>query len=362
MPRTKKITLKRRSDGRYACRYKNLWFYGNTQEEALEARETYKINEKLGLEQKKDLNCYSYAAQWLTIYKSDITPHAFNAYAACVDLIFAPINDKRLSQVQPDDIALCFSSLSGYATDTINRAVTLMRGIFDSAVENGYMVRNPARSKALRLPKGTRKSHRSITPEERQLILTTEHAMRPAIMLMLYAGLRPGEAYAIDTRTDIDFNNNLIHVTKALGLYGKESTLTEGKTKNAIRDVPMLPILADALKDINGLVLASRRNPDQYINSGERAEYIRSYRYALEKNLNGREHKPKDKGWQKVTFSPYDMRHSFCTMCRDAGIDMKVLIEWMGHADAGMIMRIYDHVTDERRKIAFDILKKHLDS
>lgn len=35
-------------------------------------------------------------------------------------------------------------------------------------------------------------------------------------------------------------------------------------------------------------------------------------------------------------------------MLRDAGVDMKLAIRWMGHADEKMILRIYDHVTDLR--------------
>lgn len=42
MPRPKAPHLKRRSDGRYACRYQDMWFYGNTENEALRDREDYK--------------------------------------------------------------------------------------------------------------------------------------------------------------------------------------------------------------------------------------------------------------------------------------------------------------------------------
>ena len=38
MPREKKPQLKRRPDGRYACRYKSMWFYGDTSDQALRAR------------------------------------------------------------------------------------------------------------------------------------------------------------------------------------------------------------------------------------------------------------------------------------------------------------------------------------
>lgn len=46
MPRVKKQRLKRRKDGRYACRYKDQWFYGASEEEALALRDEYQRLEK----------------------------------------------------------------------------------------------------------------------------------------------------------------------------------------------------------------------------------------------------------------------------------------------------------------------------
>ena len=45
---------------------------------------------------------------------------------------------------------------------------------------------------------------------------------------------------------------------------------------------------------------------------------------------------------------PYDLRHSFCVMCRDNGVELNTCIRWMGHADAKMVLRIYDEVSDAR--------------
>ena len=46
MPRQKKQRLKQRKDGRFACRYKSLWFYGQTEADALAQREEYRRLEK----------------------------------------------------------------------------------------------------------------------------------------------------------------------------------------------------------------------------------------------------------------------------------------------------------------------------
>ena len=56
--------------------------------------------------------------------------------------------------------------------------------------------------------------------------------------------------------------------------------------------------------------------------------------------------------WKSWTVRPHDLRHSFCVMLRDAGVDMKLAIQWMGHADEKMILKIYDHVTDLRIRSA----------
>jgi integrase len=46
-------------------------------------------------------------------------------------------------------------------------------------------------------------------------------------------------------------------------------------------------------------------------------------------------------------------------MLRDAGVDLKVAMEWLGHADEKMILKIYDH-TEERIKTSVERLTAFL--
>ena len=48
MPRQKKPTLKKRSDGRFRCKYHDLQFYGNTPEEVMQDEEGLQIIRQLG--------------------------------------------------------------------------------------------------------------------------------------------------------------------------------------------------------------------------------------------------------------------------------------------------------------------------
>lgn len=47
-------------------------------------------------------------------------------------------------------------------------------------------------------------------------------------------------------------------------------------------------------------------------------------------------------------------------MLRDAGVDLKLAMKWMGHADEKMILRVYDHVSDYRVKQAMSDIEKML--
>ena len=43
-----------------------------------------------------------------------------------------------------------------------------------------------------------------------------------------------------------------------------------------------------------------------------------------------------------------EQRHTFCTRCADAGLDIKVLQMIMGHSDISITMNIYNHVDAAR--------------
>lgn len=51
-----------------------------------------------------------------------------------------------------------------------------------------------------------------------------------------------------------------------------------------------------------------------------------------------------------VSIRPHDLRITYCTMLKNAGVDMKQAMIWMGHADEKMILRVYDRPGDYRAK------------
>ena len=363
MPRTKKQRLKRRKDGRYACRYKSQWFYGSTSDEALAAREAYKQTEGRRVTDAGKMNIIDYCDKWLSTYRAHVKKHTYNSYASALESFFAPINNYAVESIQTAEIAACLKGIDKYSPYQINRILCLSRAIFDTAVEEGILQHNPARSKTLHIPKGKAgKGHRAITDEERALIHKVKHPLQVFYLLMLYAGLRPGEALGLTLPDDIDTDKGILYVRRAIDLLTdrQKPTISEGKNAFAVRTVPLIPFLQSALKGITGPVVQSKDGG--YLARAEYLSLTRSYQIALTMELNHVKKIPRRKpdGWKQVTFTAYDMRHSFCTTSRDAGVDMKVLMTWMGHSDYSMIMKIYDHVTDARLTASAENLKNHL--
>ena len=210
--------LKRRKDGRFACRYQGKWFYGLTEGEAFAARDAYKQMLKQGIQRNADsMDVRHYAASWLPIHKADVSKKHYNDCAHHIDILCDQIGGMLIKDVKPSDIKAVYSAhYLGLSASTIKRAKCLFSAIFETAIEDGYATVNPCRSKHAKPPKGSSGSHRTITDSERALIHECNHSFRAAVYVMLYAGLRRGEALALNIDEDVDFEHHVIHVHHAI--------------------------------------------------------------------------------------------------------------------------------------------------
>ena len=368
MPREKKTKLKRRSDGRYACRYKNQWFYSYDHDDCLKQREDFKAAEKRG--RVRSYFIAEYAEQWLSRARPDVAPTTMKGLKAHLQKLIDAIGELPVSEVKPSDIKEIYSSkYKGMSNSYIKGAKQLYAALFDSAVADGLILANPARDRTAKPHKGTTGGHRSITPQERYYIThyCTGHRAHPVVMAMLYAGLRPQEAKALDITRDVDFKNETITIRETAHIdreNGQKYAFSEhGKTERANRRVPLLPPLKDALSGKKGLLITSAHGQPVTLTTWR--VVWKSYCSQMEKEINGidrrwygktKEHRAiLDAGgqlppWVSFDVTPYDLRHSFATMCRDMipPIELHTVISWMGHADAKMILSVYDSVTSDR--------------
>lgn len=194
---------------------------------------------------------------------------------------------------------------------------------------NGYVLRSPALG--VRWNYATRGTHRAIEEWEKEAITAhwQEHRCGIWAMLMLYAGLRRGEALALEW-SDVDLEKKILHVRQAIHFDGNAAVLGDTKTEAGVRSIPIVGVLHAALKSLS---------PSQKHICGDRmtlSVFDRGWESYLAKmtELCGREFR----------IRTHDLRHTFCTMLYRADIGVKEAQYLMGHSDLKTTMQIYTHI------------------
>ena len=368
MPRQKKPRPTLRSDGRYVCRYKEQYFYSTDPDDCIRQREEFKEEERRGMVAAYFVR--EYALSWFDRSFPNVAPSTRSGLKTHLGKLISAIGHLPVIDVKPSDIKCIYStSYRGMSNSYIKAGKQLFVALFDSAVADGLILSNPARDRTAKPHKGSVGGHRSITPQEREWVLTlcTEHRAFPAVMTMLYAGIRPQEAKALDIDRDVDFRRETITIRQTAHIdpkNGQRYAFTgKGKTERANRRIPLLPPLKAALNGKHGRLVTSAHG--EPVTRTTWRVLWNSYVAKMETAINGvdrrwygrtREHKDILAAggtlppWVSFTVTPYDLRHSFVTMCRSMKppIEMHTVIAWMGHADAKMILSVYDSVTDDR--------------
>ena len=379
MPREKKPRLKKRKDGRFRCKYQDLQFYGSTPEEAFAARQEYIDAQRTGFSVNATVT--EYALPWLKRTFPAVTPSTYAGLATHLQHLVDTIGEKRVFDVVPSDVKQVYTDYyTGLSNSYIKSARQLYCSLFDSAVADGLIRANPARDKTAKPHKGKKPSERILTPRERWFIehLCTDHRAWPLVMTMLYAGVRPQEAKAIDIDRDVDFINNTITVRNTAHIdphNGQKYVHTgEGKTDWSNRTIPLFPPLKRALTGKHGYLITSAHG-EPVTHTTWRVAW-KSYIFSMETAINGVQKRwygrTKEQQamiaagtlpeWVNFDIVPYTLRHAFCQMCRDADpqVDINTCRKWMGHADAQMVLKVYDAVSADRSEQERKKVENHL--
>jgi len=358
MPRAEKQRLNERADGRYRCKYKGKEFYGRSEDEALQARKAYIAS--LGKKTITPKTVNEYALPWLKRTYPSVKDSTYTGLAIHLQHLTDTIGNKRLSDVIPSDIKQIYADHYANLSNTyIKSAKQLYCSLFDSALADGFIRFNPARDKSAKPHRGNKVKERILSPDEREYVTTlcVDHRAYPAVMAMLYAGIRPQEAKALNIDRDVDFENNTITVRETAHLDGYDYEITdEMKTDWSGREIPLFEPLKEALKGKHGLLVTTADG--EQINLSSWKTLWKSYIYSMETAINGcpkrwygkkKEHQNVElPEWKEFDIVPYTLRHAFCAFCRDSGVEINTCRKWMGHADAKMILKVYDSVSTDR--------------
>ena len=224
-----------------------------------------------------------------------------------------------------------------HSQKSIREHINLMRQIFDAAVEDNLIDRNPCTSSRLQIVGSKSTKVMAYTEEEfgelERLIGFLDGTEKLFVAMSLYTGMRQGELFALQWE-DIDLQNNLIHVSKAVEWPGQNrGMIKEPKTENGIRIIVIIPKLAAFLKSMQhdtGYVLTADRQKDNEPMSHQAVKRLNE-RIGIVAKENG----------INVHFLSHRARHTVATFMNNAGADDVSITGIIGHSDVAFTKRQY---------------------
>ena len=285
------------------------------------------------IKQKDSLKLEYVAEQWREENWEKLRFGSLRTYEPCLKRIIAKFGDKNIEDIKPLEIQVWLKELGNtYAQKTVSNHKCLLSQIFDYAIVSLNLdIYNPC--DRVKLPSGLKKSTReALSSNERQAILSTTKDEFQLGLIILFTGCRLGEALALQLK-DIDFKNDVIHISKSVGFHGNKPFINPPKTKSGNRTVPLLPPLKQRLKEL-------KLKPTDYLVSGEKP-LTKSILYRRWMNYC------KSKG---IDIDRHSIRHQYATTLYEAGIDPKSAQELLGHAQIATTMDIYTHISESKQK------------
>ncbi len=265
--------------------------------------------------------------------------------------------NKSIQKINANDIEEAKKYIRKYSQTSIDKAWRLLNKTFKLAVSRRKIIFNPMNDETLVKPisiKQTKKVEALTIKEEKLLreILNTKelkHKYRNIILLQLDTGMRIGEVLA-RSKDDVDFKSNTlnIHNTLTKNKDGKIILGSHTKTynkKTGIDSGKRIISINEEVKQILKQQIESKvANINNLLFWDYKTNYYISY-YQINSWLKRLNKKYKI---TKLDLSSHNLRHTYITRLREAGVDMKIIQYLVGHVEGSSITNdIYTSISKE---------------
>ncbi|HEY3132125.1 MAG TPA: tyrosine recombinase XerC [Acidobacteriota bacterium] len=274
-----------------------------------------------------------YSPQTLRAYRSDL--------AQFHDFLCAQWSVKEIEPSRVDHIAIrdFLSSLHSRERkpSTAGRKIATLRSFFKFLHRERFIESNPA--KLVATPRKEKRIPRVLHVDEAAGLVTAPRGDSPlavrdrAILELLYAtGMRVSELTALD-RDDVDLSQRFVRV---LGKGRKERIIPFGtKAEARIRDY----------LQVREQIARGRLQPEAlFVNKNGTRLTSRSVGRLIKKYVR--------EAALKLKISPHTLRHSAATHLLNAGADLRMIQELLGHASLSTTQK-YTHVSIEQLQTVY---------
>lgn len=332
---------------------------------------------------KKNLSVNELYEMWVKL-KKGLKDNTFQNYQYMYCQFVKPKFGKlKIMTIKRSDVRAFYNYLAdtcNLKANTIDCVHTVLHQVFELAVEDDYIRYNPSDNALKELKKahaGDSEKRQGLTRQQQKIFEDylkkpgMYHCWYPIFETMLWTGMRVGEITGL-TWDDIDFENNTISVNHTLVFYKNQDagkcvfSVNTPKTKAGKRTIYMLPNVKEALleqkqmlEDLNltctsridgytNFVFLNRFGSVQHqgtLNKALRLHIIRDCNYEILDHC-----KEGEEAVLLPQFSCHILRHTFTTRLNEAGVNLKVMQDVLGHSDVEITMNVYTDATSDLKK------------
>ena len=259
------VTIGVKEDGKIARKS----FTGKSRAEVAEKIIPY-LNKNKGqvVVAKEDVTIGKHLMFWLMNYKiTTVSPRTFESCVRNMKNHIIPVfgylkpQDLTIDHLQPHFRTL----LENYELDTVKKIKYVFSQYLDYCVDRGIIDSNPLdkikfKTRERKTQQAKAEQEEKALPEELRepflRALNTDRFMKAFCLTSMFAGLRPGEVFALKWK-DIDFQQNTLSVVRAQtvdvefdkegNVLSRKTVIGETKTAGSVRTNPMPELLKEVL-------------------------------------------------------------------------------------------------------------------
>ncbi|MCJ7856694.1 site-specific integrase [Lachnospiraceae bacterium NSJ-143] len=288
---------------------------------------------------------------WLTEIKGNsLRQHTIINYIKIYkNVIKKYIGKMPLNEVKPMHCQNILNQMDlSYSVGTIKLVRSFMHNLFEGALENDLIFKNPVK-------KSVKCKLNSIPKQRRVLTVSEQTAFLNGVKkscnynqwgLILQTGLRTGEIIGLKW-SDIDFEKKILCVQRSMWYNRplKQWVVGEPKTKHGYRNIPLTEEAIRILKDQKDKVKKNKIIPIEFsdivfLSSKGTPKTNSEYNNLLNYYC---------KMIGIKNFTMHTLRHTFATRCIESGMKPKTLQVILGHSNISITMDLYVHVTEEEK-------------
>jgi len=281
-----------------------------------------------------------YAERWLETLGGQLRERTLAGYRSQLRLHVLPVLGKRpIADLNEDDILALIAELqaAGYTGWTIRTILTPLSRLLSHAVRRGVIASSPiSRLDRTERPAVWAREQRILSRDEIALLLDCAPSrFRTVLATAVFSGLRQGELLAL-TWADVDFEQGVLRVRKSLDRQQRRLDL---KTRNAMRDVVLMPALARLLQEHKAASAYSAASDYVFVSQLGTPLYWR--------NLSRRALQPALKKAGIAHLRWHDLRHTYASLLIAQGANIVFVSRQLGHGSSDITLRCYSHLFDQ---------------